>query len=145
MPKVAHFIGKIEGVPKTVCFYYWECSLHLKTIACPDGRLWCLNGTSTCPSGQVFTIPHKIWSDLIRIFRLSLPAIASQTAQKISDQICSELPDLISSVRSKSNQILIRFWTDLIQHHIILSTNYIYSTILCILSTNYIYSSIIFI
>ena len=46
--------------------------------------------------------------DLIRIFGLILPAIASQTAQKIPDQICSELPELISSVRSKSNQILSR-------------------------------------
>ena len=40
---------------------------------------------------EIFTVPHKIWADLIRIFHFSLPAIASQTAQKLSDQICSDL------------------------------------------------------
>ena len=79
---------------------------------------------------EVFTVFHEIWSELvrsgqiwsnlIRIFKLSLPAIASQTAWKFSDQICSELPDLVSSVRSKSNQIPSRIWTDTIQHLIIL-------------------------
>ena len=81
---------------------------------------------------EVFTVSHEIWADLIRIFRLILPAIASQTTQKFSDQICSELPELISSVRSKSNQISIRFWTDLIQHLNILLINYIYCSIIFI-------------
>ena len=53
MQKAAHFIGKIEGVPKTVCFYYWECPLHSKTKARPDSRLWCSNGTSTCTSAHI--------------------------------------------------------------------------------------------
>jgi len=85
------------------------CTLYsLDRLVSIQGGLYCLS-LSPMRSDQN-------WSDLIRIFKLSLPAIASQTAWKISDQICSELPDLVSSVRSKSNQIPSRIWTDTIQH-----------------------------
>ena len=74
-------------------------------------------------SREVFTVLHKIWSvltssvqfcsDSAQNFEIKLPAICSQMAWNFSDQNCSELTEPVSSVRSKSNQILSRIWSEI--------------------------------
>ena len=79
---------------------YWGQRRSLLSPTCSD-QIW-----------SEFARSDQIWSEFLNYISQPLPAIWLRLFLIRTDQNCSEMPELISSVRSKSNQIPSRIWSE---------------------------------